>query len=196
MDDQIPSLVVSRTALLMMDFQYEQLGGVEDPQALLVKVQRAQRSSLQAGVHVVHVRVAFTQGERQAIPLHNKAFAPIVEAGAFAQGHCSAEIHHTLVSTGREHIVTKNRVSAFSGTSLDRHLRGNCIDTLCLAGISTSGVVLSTVRDAADRDYRLFVLADACADNDRTLHEFLVHRVLPQHADMLTVGDWESWLAS
>ncbi|OCB09900.1 hypothetical protein A5717_24410 [Mycolicibacterium porcinum] len=180
----------------MMDFQYEQLGGVEEPQALLARAQRAQQSALQAGMRVIHVRVAFTPAAHEAIPPHNKAFAPIASAGTFAQGHPSAEIHHELRADGREHVITKTRVSAFSGTSLDRQLRGRGIDTLCLAGISTSGVVLSTVRDAADRDYRLFVLSDVCADADATLHDFLVRYVLPQHADMVTVADWEAAIAS
>ncbi|MGH7440727.1 MAG: cysteine hydrolase family protein [Polyangiaceae bacterium] len=46
------------------------------------------------------------------------------------------------------------------GTDLDMILRANGIDTLVLGGIATSGVVLSTVRHAADADYRLVVVAD------------------------------------
>ena len=54
-------------------------------------------------------------------------------------------------------MVRKTRVGAFSTTDLDEQLRQRGVDTLLLAGISTSGVVLSTVRDAHDRDYRVFV---------------------------------------
>jgi nicotinamidase-related amidase len=35
-----------------------------------------------------------------------------------------------------------------------------------LAGISTSGVVLSTIREAADKDYELTVLSDCVRDLD------------------------------
>jgi nicotinamidase-related amidase len=41
-------------------------------------------------------------------------------------------------------------------------LRSRGIDTLILTGIATSGVVLSTLREAADKDYGLVVLSDAC----------------------------------
>ena len=58
--------------------------------------------------------------------------------------------------------MTKTRFGSFSTTNLAAHLHGRGIDTLIVAGISTGGVVLSTVRDAADRDYRLYVLSD-CA---------------------------------
>lgn len=51
-------------------------------------------------------------------------------------------------------VVRKTRVGALSTTDLHEQLRERGIDTLILAGIATGGVVLSTVRDAADRDYR------------------------------------------
>ncbi|WP_370466733.1 cysteine hydrolase family protein [Streptacidiphilus sp. PB12-B1b] len=52
-------------------------------------------------------------------------------------------------------------MSAFTGSELEVVLRSPGAIRLVLAGISTSGVVLSTVREAADRGYRLTVLAVA-----------------------------------
>ena len=52
-------------------------------------------------------------------------------------------------------MVTKHRVGAFTGTDLDMILKAHRMETLILAGIATSGVVLSTVRHAADADYGL-----------------------------------------
>ena len=63
-------------------------------------------------------------------------------------------------------MVTKRRVGAFSTTDLETILRAKNINKLVLFGISTSGVVLSTVRWAADMDYSLAVVSDACADRD------------------------------
>jgi hypothetical protein len=54
-----------------------------------------------------------------------------------------------------EPIVVKHRVSPFVSTDLETLLRANGIDTLVLAGVHTSGVVLSTVRHAGDLDYSL-----------------------------------------
>ena len=62
--------------------------------------------------------------------------------------------------------MRKQRVGAFSTTDLHEQLQARGIDTLVLAGISTSGCVHSTVLDAFDRDYRVIVLSDACADPD------------------------------
>jgi nicotinamidase-related amidase len=81
-------------------------------------------------------------------------------------------------------------VSAFSGSDLDVLLRGVGADALILAGISTSGVVLSTLRQAADLDYRLTVLADACADRDPEVHRVLTEKVFPRQALVATTDEW------
>ncbi|WP_066947745.1 isochorismatase family protein [Streptomyces lushanensis] len=88
--------------------------------------------------------------------------------------------------------VTKTRVGAFSTTTLDPFLREQGIDTLVLAGIFTSGVVLSTVREGADRDYHLLVLGDVCADPDPQVHQSLMESVLPTQADILDVAAFEA----
>jgi nicotinamidase-related amidase len=62
--------------------------------------------------------------------------------------------------------VVKKRVSAFSGSDLEVLLRSLDVTHLVLTGIATSGVVLSTLREAADKDYRLTVLSDGCLDGD------------------------------
>jgi nicotinamidase-related amidase len=59
-----------------------------------------------------------------------------------------------------------------------------------LAGIATSGVVLSTVRQAADLDYRLIVLADACADRDPEVHRVLTEKVFPRQAQVTVTDEW------
>jgi nicotinamidase-related amidase len=75
-------------------------------------------------------------------------------------------------------------------------LRERRIDTLILAGISTSGVVLSTVRDAGDRDYRVLVLADATADPEPDVHDFLTERIFPRQADVIAVADLDRLLSA
>jgi nicotinamidase-related amidase len=85
-------------------------------------------------------------------------------------------------------------VSSFAGSDLDVILRARGIDKLILTGIATSGVVLSTLREAADKDYRLVVLSDACLDADPEVHRVLVEKVFPRQADVLTVSEWAATL--
>jgi len=90
--------------------------------------------------------------------------------------------------------VVKRRVSAFTGSDLEVVLRALEVDHLVLAGIATSGVVLSTLREAADRDYRLTVLADACSDGDDEVHRVLTEKVFRRQADVVTVDAWAASL--
>jgi nicotinamidase-related amidase len=69
-------------------------------------------------------------------------------------------------------------------------LRSSEVDELVLCGIATSGVVLSTLRQAADLDYKLVVLADGCADLDPEVHRVLLEKVFPRQADVMTVDEW------
>lgn len=58
-----------------------------------------------------------------------------------------------------------------------------------LAGIVTSGVVLSTVRHASDADFEITALSDACGDPDPEVHRVLVEKVLPTRAEVVTVAE-------
>ena len=78
----------------------------------------------------------------------------------------SGAIHPALGPESGDVVVTKRRVSAFAGTDLEIILRAKEIETLVLFGIATSGVVLSTLLEASDRDYRIAVVTDCCADLD------------------------------
>ena len=87
-------------------------------------------------------------------------------------------------------MITKRRVSAFAGSDLDMVLRAGGTDTLVLTGIATSGVVLSTLRQAADLDYALTVLSDGCLDADPEVHRVLTEKVFPRQAEVLSVTEW------
>ncbi len=93
-----------------------------------------------------------------------------------------AQIVTAMAPRDNEPVVTKHRVGPFGGTDLEPILRASAADTLVLLGISTSGVVLSTVRHASDADYRLVVVEDACADTDAEVHRVLMEKVFPRQA--------------
>ena len=90
--------------------------------------------------------------------------------------------------------VARRRLSAFTGSDLEILLRTKNIDHLVLTGVSTSGVVLSTLREAVDKDYVLTVLSDLCADRDEEVHRVLTEKVFPRHADVISSTEWLSTL--
>ena len=85
-------------------------------------------------------------------------------------------------------MVRKTRVGAMSTTDLDQQLRDRGVDTLVLAGLSTSGVVLSTVIEATDRDYKLYVLSDGTDDPDAEARDFLLGKVFQRRAEVIDTG--------
>jgi nicotinamidase-related amidase len=87
-------------------------------------------------------------------------------------------------------------VSAFAGTDLDLLLRAHDIETLILFGIATSGVVLSTLTDAFDADYRLMVVGDCCADLDADLHSCLIEKHFRRIASVVSAEEVRSALIS
>ena len=99
-------------------------------------------------------------------------------------------MHPDIAPAPGDIVVIKKRVSAFAGSDLDMVLRAQQIDHLVLSGISTSGVVLSTLRQAADLDFRLTVLADGCADGDPEVHRVLMEKVFARQADVVSIDSW------
>ena len=183
-----PSFDIARTALLAMDCQ----AGIvsvyaKPPEEFTARATAVLRAARPAGMTLIHVQVGFRPGlpevsERNKLfgavksnPLHQKFFE-----GA------SGAIHPALGPEPGDLVITKHRVSAFTGTDLQLLLRAKQTDTLVLFGIATSGVVLSTLIDACDADYRLFVISDCCADMDVALHDALIQRFFPSRGEVIT----------
>ena len=155
----------------------------------LDRVVATQERAEQVGVPVVLVRVAFGPGHPE-ISARNKTFATLKANGSLVHGDPAAELHPRKMRGNGEIVVTKKRVSAFSGSDLELVLRSQNVTSLVLGGMLTSGVVLSTVRDAADRDYHLTVLEDLCLDADEELHHVLMQKVFPTQAEVIAAADW------
>uniref|UniRef100_A0AAU2VI89 Cysteine hydrolase n=1 Tax=Streptomyces sp. NBC_00008 TaxID=2903610 RepID=A0AAU2VI89_9ACTN len=181
----VPALVPERTALLAMDFQNGIVPLAPEPDALLARVQDAIASLRAAGGTVGHVRVAFTEDDWEAVPDRNASFSGVAAAKAMHHEHDASQIHTAVAPQDGDIVVRKIRYGAASTTDLHDQLADRGIDTLVLAGISTSGVVLSTLMDAADRDYRVYVLSDGVADHDPEVHRVLVEKVFPSRAHVI-----------
>ncbi len=180
------SLSPKTAALLVMDFQNGIVAQVAaDADGLLARTTRLVDAARTAGVKVIYVVVAFRAGYPEA-SARNASFGAIRGSGRFLEGSPETAVHEALAPKPGEAVVTKRRVGAFGGTDLETILRSNDVDTLVLAGIATSGVVLSTLRHAADADYRLVVVEDCCADRDAEVHRVLTEKVFPRQATVTT----------
>jgi nicotinamidase-related amidase len=181
---------MTKPALLVMDVQnwvVERFAPDSDP--LLQALGRATSAARGAGVPVIYVQVAFRPGQPE-ISARNRTFSAIAASGGLGMDDPDTQIHPAVTPAPGDVVVTKKRVSAFVGSDLDVVLRSFEVDTLVLAGIATSGVVLSTLRQAADLDYQLIVLRDGCVDADFEVHRVLFDKVFPRQATVLSTAEW------
>lgn len=177
------------TALLVMDMQMAMVGmlpaGNETPGNIAKAIAFARGNN----VPVIYVVVGFRPGMPEVSP-NNKGFSASKARLGNGTNDEFMKIADAVAPLPGEIIVTKRRYSAFTGSDLEVVLRAQGIQHLILTGISTSGVVLSTLREAADKDYRLTVLSDGCADADEEVHRVLITKVFPRSADVITVEEW------
>jgi nicotinamidase-related amidase len=185
-----------QSALLLMDFQPIVLQSIADADGLVGRTAQVASLAREKGLRVAYVRVGFTAEDYVKIPTTNKAFAGL-RGGSLLSAHAAeTAIHEALAPASGDLQMRKTRVGAFGTTDLDDAMTNDGITTLVLAGLHTSGVVLSTVRDAADRDYRLIVLSDCVADPDPHVHELLMGRLFPRQADVVTSEQFAALIAA
>jgi nicotinamidase-related amidase len=185
MTNEIQTIVPGKTVLLVMDYQIAILKRLNNSDELLLRMSRVIDMVRDMGIQVGFVRVAFEDEDYDAIPKTNKSFNNLATERRLHNRNPDSAIHNAVAPKTGDIIVRKTRVGAFSTTDLNHQLKKMGIDTLILAGISTSGVVLSTIRAAADLDYRIFVLADCCMDMDMQVHDILISKVFPRQAEII-----------
>lgn len=189
------SIYPAHTAVLSMDCQagIVSIYAKNDEQAFLDRASTILDHARATGMAVIHIKTGFRSGlpevsSRNVLlgaikssPQHQKLFQEPLGA-----------IPSAIAPKADEVVITKHRISAFTGTDLAMILHANEIDTLVLFGIATSGVVLSTLIEAADADFRLVVIKDCCADLDPQLHDCLVSKLFPARASVFSARDFIS----
>jgi nicotinamidase-related amidase len=175
----------NQSALLVMDVQPNIVGRLPDADAYVERVTVTVAAARKRHIPVIFVVVGFRPGFPE-VSDRNKSFAHIKTDKPVGM----VEPSPVIAPTAGEVVVTKRRVSAFTGSDLEVLLRGQNVTHLVLCGIATSGVVLSTLREAADKDYQITVLSDLCADQDAEVHTVLTEKIFPRQATVTTADAW------
>jgi len=177
--------------LLVMDIHTSIPKISQGSMSLLKSIERAIEKARKINIPIIYV--AMSSNER--VTVSNKRIIP--------QNRTQSDLENVIkllpttsslsISPSDEDIIIiKKRMSAFSGSDLQIILKSLNARHLVLSGYATSGVVLSTVRDAADRDYQITVLSDCCGDLDEEVHNVLIKKVFPLQADVLQTDNWLS----
>lgn len=182
----------NKSALLIMDIQGPMVNELANKEEYLPKIRRTIDAARANTIPVIYVVVGFRPNMPEFNP-RSKGLRTLRDIGV---ADALVNPRPVLPLTETDVVVTRSRVSAFAGSDLEILLRANNIDHLVLSGISTSGVVLSTVCEAVDKDYRLTVLSDLCADRNEEVHRILIEKVFPRRTDVLSSTEWRSQLRS
>jgi nicotinamidase-related amidase len=188
--------VAGKQALLIMDVQHfiveNYLPAGSD---LLDRLRQARDAARAADVPVVYVRGAFRPGHPEA-STRNPVVAQVARAGLLTEAGKETRFHPALEVSDRDIVVTKRRVDPFVGTDLEILLRSQEVEVVALAGLITSGTVLTSFLTAHSLDLEPIVLSDGCADPDTELHEVLITRLFPKQGTVMTVADWSRTLSA
>ncbi len=186
-----------RPALLVIDFVRAYLvpgsplyAGVDAAHAACRELLQAAR---QARIPIVHTNVQYQPGGRDGGVFFRKVPAlKSFEAGArpdlaaFAEG---------LEPAPGETLITKQYASAFFGTSLASTLVALGVDTLLIAGVSTSGCVRATTVDACQHGFVPLVVREAVGDRHPAPHEANLFDLQAKYAEVIGLDQARQYLA-
>ena len=187
-----------RPALLVVDFVQAYLepgsplyAGVEDARAAAARLLERAR---EAGIPVMHTNVAYQPGgadggvffrKLPALASFERGRHP--ELAAFAAG---------LEPLPGEPVFTKQYASAFFGTRLAEALHALGIDTLLIAGLSTSGCVRASAVDACQHGFVPLVVREAVGDRHPAPHEASLFDLQAKYAEVISLAEAERYLES
>ena len=174
-----------------MDMQSSILAHLPGNPELLIKVTAAIANAREHAIPVIYVIVGFRAGAPE-VSERNKRFSTDIRKEQWTSEYAAEwlSIHPDIIPQQEDVVVVKRRVSAFTGSDLEVILRAQGIQHLVLTGVATSGVVLSTLREAADKDYQLTVIEDCCADRDEEVHRVLMDKVFYKQAEVVSLERW------
>ena len=170
-----------RTALVVIDMQrafLEDEGSLAQAgiditglKAALEGCKRLLASARQAGVPVIHTRYVYRPDYADGGILVNYIMPQLREVDSLVAGTPDIEIVDELAPVDGEAVIDKNRPSAFYATNIEPLLNGLGVDSLVVCGVTTNICVETTVRDASQRDYKVFVPKDATGELEQLRYD-------------------------
>ena len=146
----------------------------------------------EAGIPVVHTRVSYANGGADGGVFYRKVGA----LRHFATDGPLGEIMPAVAPAASEVVIVKQYASAFFGTSLASTLTAAGVDTLIIAGVSTSGCVRATGVDAVQHGFVPLVARDAVGDRDPRPHEASLFDLQAKYAEVLSTEAILEYLGS
>ncbi|MEQ9691784.1 MAG: isochorismatase family protein [Bauldia litoralis] len=177
-----PAVVVVDFTYGFTDTAYPTAADMAEPIAATAGVLDAARARK---VPVIFTTIQYSPGEIAAFPWLRKSQG----MAALLAGSRLVEIDHRLSPGPEEPIVDKRGASAFFGTNLAGMLTGLRVDTLIVAGATTSGCVRATVVDAVQSGFDVLVPRDCVGDRAEGPHEANLFDMHQKYADVISADE-------
>lgn len=187
--ERLEPLEPKSTALVLLDLQkicIEQWCPRDSKDLFLSHISELLAWARNLNLQIIHVKVGFRAGYPE-ISASNRLFSKLAKAEFFNPSSEGCEFHDAAKPDLAEAVVQKHRVGAFTGTDLDMILRSRGTKTIIFGGLTTTGALLSAVRQAFDLDYQMIVPSDCCTDSDQSLHEMVLGKIIAHHATVTTL---------
>jgi maleamate amidohydrolase len=172
-----------------------------DPSASLyaaVEPEREVAGRLRQAAHAAGVPVIFTRVEYDPADPSlqtNQFYRKVAALRNFDLGNPMSDFTDELRPGSDDEVLTKQFPSAFFGTGLAEDLASRRIDTVLIAGLSTSGCVRATALDALCHGFVPIVIEDACGDRDRRVHDANIFDLSAKYATVMKSVDVLAYLS-
>jgi gluconolactonase len=140
------------------------------------------------GIPVIHVWFVVEPGA-PGLTLNAPLFRGVAESNAVVRGSWGAAPVPGLEPQPGDHIVTKMRMSAWQGTSLQTILMAEGRDTIIVTGAWTNMSIEHTARTGADMGYTMIVPEDCCATMNADWHRASIDYALQNVATVTTATE-------
>ena len=138
-------------------------------QNVVENIRRLAETCRARGVMVVHVHFVVERGS-PGLTLNAPLFEGLADANALVRGTWGVAPVEGLEPKPGDHVVTKMRMSAWEGSSLETVLKSGRRDILIDTGAWTNMSIEHTARTGADKGYFMVVPEDACSTMNAEWH--------------------------
>ncbi len=150
-------------------------------------------ASRETGIPIYYTTVSYEERDIRDAGIWARKMSGIMTMRA---GTPEVEVDPALGRLPEEPMITKKYASAFFGTDLLSRLNSQRIDTLLIAGCTTSGCVRATAVDAVQNGLRPMVVREAVGDRAESAHEQSLFDLNAKYADVVGAEDVSSYLES
>lgn len=155
-----------------------------DADAIVEGANRLVAAARAGRVPVMFTRVAYADPELSDAGLWARKIGRLDD---LVEGGEGVEMDPRLDVRAQDPVLTKKYASCFFGTDLASRLTSAGIDTLVIAGLSTSGCVRATAVDAIQLGFRPIVVSDAVGDRWQAAHDQALADMAAKYADLETL---------